>query len=77
MAILRFLLIFFLVIFIISYILRIFARIFFRRIQKDFNQQQQGQNNRPEGDVSVSKPPKQEKMVDKDVGDYVDYEEVE
>lgn len=76
MAILRFLLIFFLVIILISYIVRILARIFFKRIQRDFNQQQ-GYKNRPEGDVTVSSPPKQSKIVDKNVGDYVDYEEVE
>lgn len=76
MAVLRFLLIFFLVIFLISYIIRILARIFFRRMASDFNQQQ-GRKSRPEGDVSVSPPPKHDKMVDKDVGDYVDYEEVE
>jgi hypothetical protein len=77
MAVLRFLLIFFLVIFIISYIIRVLLRVFFKRMESNFNQQQQGRNSRPEGDVSVSKPPKHDKLVDKDVGDYVDYEEVD
>jgi hypothetical protein len=35
------------------------------------------QNRRPEGDVYVSKTAQQDKIVDKDVGDYVDYEEVD
>jgi hypothetical protein len=76
MVVLRFLLIFFLVIFVISYILRILVRVFFKRMESNFSQQQ-GRNPRPEGDVSVSKPPKHDKLVDKDVGDYIDYEEVD
>jgi hypothetical protein len=40
-----------------------------------YNGQQQG-STRPEGDVFVSKSPNFEKKVDKNIGDYVDYEEV-
>jgi len=76
LALLRFILIFFLLVFLISYVVRFLLRYYFKRMEKRFNQQSHYQNTRPEGDVSLTRNPKTEKMVDKDVGDYIDYKEV-
>lgn len=37
---------------------------------------EQQRNQRPEGEVYVSNGAKKEKIVDQDIGDYVDYEEM-
>lgn len=42
------------------------------------NQQQQKQTRqRPEGEVSIDKMPNQNKSSNKDVGEYVDFEEID
>jgi hypothetical protein len=47
-------------------------------MEKKFNASAgQPRNPRPEGEVYVSKSPKTDKKVDQNVGDYVDYEEVD
>ena len=67
----------FLVIFLIAFISRLFLRSFFRRMESRFGgTAEQQRKQRPEGEVYVSKSTKKEKIVDQDVGDYVDYEEV-
>lgn len=76
LALLRFIFIFFLLVILISYVVRFLLRFYFKRMEKRFNQHSHYHNTRPEGDVSITRTPKAEKMVDKDVGDYIDYEEV-
>lgn len=76
LTLLRFILIFFLLVFLISYVVRLLLRFYLKRMEKRFNQHNHYQNTRPEGDVSFTRSPKAEKKVDKDVGDYVDYEEL-
>jgi hypothetical protein len=46
-------------------------------MQNGSNSSRYEQNKRPEGDVYVSKSTKKDKVVDNDIGDYVDYEEVD
>ncbi|MFP4557318.1 MAG: DUF4834 family protein [Bacteroidales bacterium] len=79
LGIFRFFAIFFLIIVLLGYLSRFLLRIFVRRMQKRYNneQQQQQKYRRKEGDVHVTKTPPKEKIVDKDVGEYVDYEEVD
>jgi len=49
-----------------------------QRFGQQFNQhQRQQQPKQKEGEVSVDKIPKQNKTSNKDVGEYVDYEEIE
>jgi hypothetical protein len=69
-------LIFFLVIIVLGYVFRFVARLYLKRFQNKYNQSQNQPKQRPEGEVYVSKTVKKEKVVDKDVGDYIDYEEV-
>jgi len=48
------------------------------KMQSGYNQQQQQQNNRKEGEVHFDNSQKTVSSVDKDdVGDYVDFEEVD
>jgi hypothetical protein len=75
MGVIRFFLIFFLIFFLLGYIARFILRLFLKRLEKKFNNQAGGQQ-RPEGDVYVNKGRPKDKMVDQNVGDYVDYEEV-
>lgn len=77
MFLIRFILIFFLIIFLLGYVFKLFARIFLKRVQRKYGGGQSQKQQRPEGDVYVSKTVQKEKVVDKDVGDYVDYEEVD
>ena len=74
--ILRFFFIFFLAIIVLGYVFRFVARLYLKRFQNNYNQSQNKQKQRPEGEVYVSKTVKKDKVVDKDVGDYIDYEEV-
>lgn len=74
-AILKFFAIVFLILYVLSVVSRFLIRRFFKRMASRYNGQQQG-STRPEGDVFVSKSPNFEKKVDKNIGDYVDYEEV-
>ncbi|MCK5028727.1 MAG: DUF4834 family protein [Bacteroidales bacterium] len=76
MALVRFLLI----LFIIYFVIRIFTRYVFRsyvkNMQHNFENQQNKNNNKKEGDVTVNTKPKTGKKIDKDEGDYVDFEEI-
>lgn len=71
---------FLLVLFIIYFIVRIFTRYFLRRFARNMQQNFEGRGNsynkKKEGDVTVNAKPKKGKKIDKDEGDYVDYEEV-
>ncbi|HCX99478.1 MAG TPA: hypothetical protein DG754_04985 [Bacteroidales bacterium] len=77
MFLIRFVFIFFLIIFLLGYVFRLFAGVFLKRFQNKYGGGQNQKQQRAEGDVYVSKTAQKEKIVDKDVGDYVDYEEVD
>ncbi len=65
---------------------RIFAPLLMRYVAKkagqkfgqQFGQQQQPQQpKKKDGEISIDKNPKQSKTSNKDVGEYVDYEEID
>ena len=74
--------------FLISYILRVLGRYIFpillkryiNKKQSQFNQQfnqQQNTNVEEEGKVTIKTKPKKSKSETSDIGDYVDFEEVD
>ena len=73
--------------FVISYILRILGRYIFpillkryiNKKQSQFNQQFNPQNSplEEEGEVSIKKKPKKSATDKNDIGEYVDFEEVD
>jgi hypothetical protein len=70
-------------IFLISYLFRILAPYIFswflKRVEKKFTNQYNSTTNqrktKKEGQVSINQTEKKEKKVDKNVGDYIDFEE--
>lgn len=78
MALLRFLLIFF----IVSYILYLLGKWWLKwkikKFNKDFNERFSDTNGkRKEGDVHVKYNPGNNKIINDDQGDYIDYEEID
>ncbi|MRT92232.1 DUF4834 family protein [Ancylomarina sp. 16SWW S1-10-2] len=68
--------------FLIKYLFRAFFPVIvkktFDKMQQKQNQQQQQYQEKPEGEVTVEKNTKsKEKHNTKDIGDYVDFEEVD
>jgi hypothetical protein len=45
-------------------------------MQKNYEKQQNMYNNKKEGDVTINTKPSNGKKIQKDEGDYVDYEEI-
>ena len=76
-AFVRFLLILFLIFFIVRIITRYALKNYFTKMQNNFESQQNEYNQKKEGDVTINTRPKSGKKIDKDEGDYVDFEEVE
>ena len=76
-AFLRFILIAFLVLTILGYISRFLLRIFLTRLANKINNQQEENKGQKVGDAFIKGNPTKEKVVDKNVGDYVDYEEID
>ncbi len=72
----RFLLILFVIFFIVRIFTRYVLRRYFSKMQQNFEDQQQQYQNKKEGDVTINTKPNSSKKIDKDEGDYVDYEEV-
>ncbi|HOP03045.1 MAG TPA: hypothetical protein PL017_03380 [Tenuifilaceae bacterium] len=72
---LRFFAVTFLILFLLGFIARILFRQAFKKMSQKYGQQGQ-QPPRPEGEVSVNQSQHQKKKVSKDVGEYVDFEEV-
>ncbi len=66
---------------LIYFVVKIFSRFFFKYLikkhQKQYDAQSSYQDNRKEGDVSVKYDPKTQKNKSDELGEYVDYEEVE
>ncbi len=72
---------FVLVLLVIYFVIRVFTRFLFRsfanRMRNNFENQQQSYNQKKEGDVTINNKHQNSKKIDKDEGDYVDFEEVE
>jgi membrane protein implicated in regulation of membrane protease activity len=73
---LKFILIVFLVFFILKFIAQYFLRSFLKNMQKNSSDQQTQYNQKKEGDVTINTKAKTGKKIDKDEGDYIDYEEI-
>ncbi len=73
-----FLLIFYGLKLITRFVVPFFAKRYMKKMQKDlYNQQHQRSNKKAnEGDVIIESHPKNGKKFDKDVGEYIDYEEI-
>ncbi|PLX10223.1 MAG: hypothetical protein C0597_17100 [Marinilabiliales bacterium] len=76
MALIRFLSILFLIYFIIRIVTRFALKRYARNMQQNFEQKQNRYNRKKEGDVTVNAKPQKSKKIDKDEGDYVDFEEI-
>ena len=55
---------------------RYIFRSYFKKMQGNFENQQNQHNNKKEGDVTINTKSGKGKKIDKDEGDYVDYEEI-
>lgn len=61
-------------------LLRYFMKKMGRKFEQQFNQQfgnQRQQKNPKEGNVSIDKNPKNKRRSNKNVGEYIDYEEID
>lgn len=76
MPLLKFILIFILTVFLISYIIRILFAFLIRRFVKKYGFNTEGGQGKPEGKVSFTRKPQKEKVIQNDVGEYIDYEDV-
>lgn len=76
MALARFILIMLIIFFIIRLITRFVLKKYIKNMQKRYENQHH-QNNKDEGDVTIKSSSGSDKKIDHDVGDYVDYEEVD
>ena len=76
MALVRFLLILFLIYFIIRIFTRYIFRSYFKKMQRNFEGQRNQYNNKKEGDVTINTKSCKGKKIDKNDGDYIDYEEI-
>lgn len=82
---LRTLLIILLVYYAIKFLSRLFAPLMVRYMSKkmeerfggQFKQQNQYEKKQKEGETIIDKMPKQESSSNKDVGEYIDYEEID
>lgn len=75
LAILRFILIFFLVITVLGWIARLFLRIYLSRLARRMQNQTEDKGQKV-GEAYIKDTNTKEKVVDKNVGDYVDFEEI-
>ena len=82
----RYIFIILLVYFGVKFLSRLFAPVLMRFVAKkaeqrfgqQFNQQKsQQESQQKEGEISIDKTPQQSKTSNKDVGEYVDYEEID
>ncbi len=64
---------------ITRYVVPFFAKRYIKNMQNNFNKQQHKKpyyNKSNEGDVIIKSNQRKGKKVDKDIGEYIDYEEV-
>ena len=76
LAFLRFIVIAFLVLTILGFISRLLLRIFLTRLARKMNNHE-GDKGQKVGDTYIKETTTKEKVVDKNVGDYVDFEEID
>lgn len=76
LAFLRFILIAFIVLSILGFISRILLRIFLTRLARKMSNPLEDKGQKV-GDTYIKDTSAKEKVVDKNVGDYVDFEEVD
>ena len=72
----KFILILFLIFFIIKFFAQFFLKSFLNKMQNNAGNQQSQHNQKKEGDVTINTKPNQGKKIDKNEGDYIDYEEI-
>lgn len=77
MALVRFLLILLVIYLIIRVVTRFLFRSYAKKMRNNFENQQQNYNQKKEGDITIKTNHNDRKKIDKDEGDYVDFEEVE
>ncbi|MFZ0489942.1 MAG: DUF4834 family protein [Salegentibacter sp.] len=58
-------------------LLKYFMKKMGKRFEQQFNQYQQPQNGKKEGEVSIEKKPKNKRRSNKNAGEYIDYEEID
>jgi preprotein translocase subunit SecG len=72
----RFVLILFFVFFLLRIITRYILRSYLKNVKQNFDNQQNKHDQKKEGDVTVNTKADQSKIIKKDEGDYIDYEEI-
>lgn len=58
-------------------LLKYFLRKMGKRFEQQFKKQQRSSSREEEGKVSIDKKPKNRRTSNKDVGEYIDYEEID
>lgn len=76
MALVRFLLILFLIYFIVRIFTRYILKSFLKKMQGNVENQQNQYSKKKEGDVTINTKQNKSKKIDKNEGDYIDYEEI-
>lgn len=77
MALARFILILFIIFFLIRIITRFIVKKYVKNMQNQYREPHQQTQQKKEGDVTIKSSSKHNKKINHDVGDYVDYEEVD
>lgn len=72
----KFILILFLIFFIIKFLAQYFLRSFMKKMRNNAGNQQSQYSQKKEGEVTINTKQNQGKKIDKNEGDYIDYEEV-
>lgn len=72
----RFVLILLFIFFLIRIITRYILRSYLKNVKQNFDNQQNQRDQKKEGDVTVNTKADQSKIIKKDEGDYIDYEEI-
>jgi hypothetical protein len=62
--------------YIFPWVLRLFLKRMSEKTRKQYEQQDPG-TGKKKGDVSINYKPKTKKVIDKDTGDYIPFEEVD
>ncbi|MFP4025913.1 MAG: DUF4834 family protein [Thiohalospira sp.] len=76
MALARFILILLIIFIIIRLVSRFIVKRYIKNMQERYKDKQNQYNQKPEGDVTIKSSSRQNKKIDDDIGDYIDYEEV-
>ncbi|MDY6800001.1 MAG: hypothetical protein SVU94_02105 [Bacteroidota bacterium] len=76
MALARFILILFIIFFLIRVVTRFILKKYVKNMQNQYKDSHHQTQQKKEGDVTIKSSSKQNKKIDDDIGDYIDYEEV-